>query len=123
MLTEIWFDAVLTPGLFLAHSPLAIGLLLGVMVVPMTISSSIVVGTRMTLTPDHLRGRVQASSGFLSSSLAWLGPLAVGVLFQYGGERATVAAACGWTLVLAVGASASRGLRSAPELTAAAAVR
>jgi len=116
VLAEIWFDAVLTPGLFVAHSPLTIGLLLGLMTVPMTMSSSIVVGARMTLTPDRLRGRVQASSGLLSSSLAWLGPLAVGVLFQFAGETVTVAVVSGWVLILAVGATGARSLRTIPLL-------
>lgn len=115
VLTEIWFDAVLTPGLFVAHSPITIGLLLGLMTVPMTMSSSIVVGARMTLTPDRLRGRVQASSGLLSSSLAWLGPLSVGVLFQYAGETVTVAVVSGWVLILAVGATAAPSLRTIPQ--------
>ncbi|MDQ2894818.1 MAG: hypothetical protein M3Y09_04125, partial [Actinomycetota bacterium] len=115
VLAEIWFDALLTPGLFLAHSPIAIGLLLGLMVVPMTMSTSIVVGARMTLTPDRMRGRVQASSGLLSSSLAWLGPLAVGVLFQYGGETVTVAVVSGWALILAVGATGAPSLRTIPR--------
>lgn len=115
VLAEIWFDALLTPGLFLAHSPIAIGLLLGLMVVPMTMSTSIVVGARMTLTPDRMRGRVQASSGLLSSSLAWLGPLAVGALFQYAGETVTVAVVSGWALVLAVGATGAPSLRTIPQ--------
>ncbi|MDQ6731365.1 MAG: MFS transporter [Actinomycetota bacterium] len=115
VLAEIWFDALLTPGLFLAHSPIAIGLLLGLMVVPMTMSTSIVVGARMTFTPDRMRGRVQASSGLLSSSLAWLGPLAVGVLFQYAGETVTVAVVSGWALILAVGATGAPSLRTIPQ--------
>jgi MFS family permease len=114
VLAELWFDALLTPGLFVAQSPIAIGVLFGLMVVPMTMSSSIVVGARMTLTPDRLRGRVQASSGLLSSSLAWLGPLAVGVLFQYAGEQLTVAVVSGWALILAVGATAAPSLRKIP---------
>ena len=100
----------------MAHSRLTIGLLLGLMTVPMTMSSSIVVGARMTLTPDRLRGRVQASSGLLSSSLAWLGPLAVGVLFQFAGETVTVAVVSGWVLILAVGATGARSLRTIPLL-------
>ena len=69
----------------------------------------------MTLTPDRLRGRVQASSGLLSSSLAWLGPLSVGGLFQYAGETVTVAVVSGWVLILAVGATAAPSLRTIPQ--------
>jgi len=115
VLAEIWFDAVLTPGLFVAHSPITIGLLLGLMTMPMTMSTSIVVGARMTLTPTGCAGGVQASSGLLSSSLAWLGPLAVGALFQYTGETVTVAVVSGWVLILAVGATGAPSLRTIPQ--------
>lgn len=119
VLGETWVEALLTPGLFVVHAPLLIGVLIGAMLVPMTVSSSIIVGTRLTLTPDRLRGRVQASSGLISSSLAWLAPLSIGVLFQYTGETATVAVASGWMLLVAVGSTLSRSLRAAPTLPAA----
>ena len=119
VLGETWAEALLAPGLFVVHAPLLIGALIGTMLVPMTVSSSIIVGTRLTLTPDRLRGRVQASSGLISSSLAWLAPLSIGVLFQYTGETTTVAVACGWMLLVAVGSTVSRSLRDAPELPAA----
>lgn len=115
VLGETWVEALLTPGLFFLHTPLAVGALIGVMLMPMTVSSSIIVGTRLRLTPDRLRGRVQASSGLLSSSLAWVAPLSVGVLFQYAGETTAVAVASGWMLLVAVGSTASRALRCAPE--------
>lgn len=120
VLAEIWFDALLVPLLLIAHSPLAIGVVLGVMVLPMTISSSIVVGARLVLTPAQLRGRVQASAGFIAGSIAWTGPLAIGLLFQYAGESATVLSLSGWSLAVAGLATASRGLRVVPDLSAAA---
>ncbi len=115
VLAEPWSYAVFSPLLLLAHAPLAIGLLLGVMIVPVTVSSSIIGGLRLTLTPERLRSRVQASASFLGGSISWLGPLAVGVLFQYAGESATVICLSVWALVIAVAATSSPGLRRGAE--------
>jgi hypothetical protein len=73
-------------------------------------------GLRIALTPSHLQGRVQAASTFLAMSLGWLGPLAVGFLFQNAGATATVLALTGWVAGLAVIATLSPSLRDDPEL-------
>ncbi len=114
VLVEPWFAAVLIPALLVAHSALAVGVVVGMTFLPMTLSSSVVVSRRITLTPDHLRGRVQASASFIAGSIAWIGPLAVGRLFQSAGQTATVLALSAWTLVVALGATFSRGLRRVP---------
>lgn len=116
VLAEPWVDAVLLPLLLVAHSPVAIGLVVGATFVPMTLSSSVVVGRRLALTPDPLRGRVQASANFMGSSISWLGPLAVGLLFQYAGERAAVLVVSGWALAIAAAATLAPALRSVPDV-------
>lgn len=114
VLCEPWFAAALVPVLLLAHSPIVIGVVVAVAFMPLALSSSVVVGQRVALTPDHLRGRVQASASFIAGSIGWIGPLAVGQLFQSAGETTTVLVLSGWTLAVAVGATLSRGLGSAP---------
>jgi hypothetical protein len=76
----------------------------------------VIVSRRLALTPDHLRSRVQGSAWLLSSSVAWIGPLAMGVLVQFAGEDAAVLALTGYSLVIAIAATLARSLRTAPAL-------
>ena len=110
VLAEPWSDAVFAPLLLVVHSAWAIGVLVDVMLLPMTVSTAVIAGGRLALTPDRLRGRVQASSMLVSSSIAWVGPLAIGLLFQYAGENAAVLALAGWALAVAVLATAAPAL-------------
>jgi hypothetical protein len=115
VLAEPWFDVIFMPVLLLCRSGVAVGCVIAVMFLPMALSSGVVVGQRLALTPDHLRGRVQASASFLSGTIAWLGPLAVGIIFQSAGETAAVLAVTGWTLVVALGATLAKGFRLGPS--------
>ena len=116
VLAEPWFYALLTPLFLIAHTPLTIGLLVGVMFLPLTLSTSVIVSLRLALTPERLRSRVQASASFLGSTLSWIGPLAIGVLVQYAGERTAVLTLLAWTLAVAIVASLAPGLRRIPDL-------
>jgi MFS family permease len=116
VLSEPWFAVVFVPVLLLARSALVIGIVVAVMFLPVALSSSVVVGQRLALTPDYLRGRVQASASFIAGSIGWIGPLAVGALFQGTGETTTVLALAGWTLAVAVAATLSEGLRQLPGI-------
>jgi MFS family permease len=115
VLAEPWFAAALIPVLLVAHSAILAGAVVATMFMPLALSSSIVVGQRIALTPDHLRGRVQASASFIAGSIAWIGPLAVGQLFQHAGETATVLVLAAWTVGVALAATLSRGLRQIPR--------
>lgn len=119
VLGEPWFAVAFVPVLLVAHSALLIGIVVAIMLMPMALSSSVVVAQRIALTPDHLRGRVQASASFIAGSTGWVAPLAVGQLFEHAGETATVLALGGWTMAVAVGATLSRGLRQLPAGEAA----
>ena len=116
VLAEPWFYALLAPLFLLAHRPVAIGLLVAAMLLPLTLSSSVLVGRRLALTPDHLRSRVQASASFLGSTLAWTGPLAIGILVQYAGESAAVLTLSGWSVAIAVAATLAPALRTVPDV-------
>lgn len=114
VLCEPWFAVVFVPVLLIAHSALLIGTIVAVMLLPLALSSSVVVGQRLALTPDHLRGRVQASASFIAGSIGWIGPVTVGLLFQEAGETTTVLVLTAWTLAVAVAATCSHGLRGPP---------
>jgi predicted MFS family arabinose efflux permease len=115
VLCEPWFSVALAPMLLFCRSALAVGLVVAFMFLPLALSSSVVIGHRLALAPDHLRGRVQASAAFIAGSIAWIGPLAAGVLFQAAGETTAVVALAGWTFAVAITATLSRGLRQVPS--------
>jgi predicted MFS family arabinose efflux permease len=114
VLIEPWAYALFTPLLLVLHSPLAVGIAIGCMFLPITVSTSIIVGQRLMLAPEHLRSRVQASGAFTSSVLSWTGPLAMGLLVEYVSENAAVLALTGWALVTALVSSFAPGLRRVP---------
>jgi predicted MFS family arabinose efflux permease len=114
VLTEVWFAVICIPVLLLCRSALAVGFVLAIQFLPMALSTSVVVGGRLAMTPSHLRGRVQAGAAFISGAVAWIGPLAVGLLFQDAGEAAAVLTLSAWTVLVAVAGTLSRGFRQAP---------
>lgn len=118
VLAEAYLAVACVPALLLCRSALAVGVVLAVQFLPMAASTSVVVGGRLVLTPNHLRGRVQASAAFMSGTVAWAGPLVVGVLFEHAGETATVLTLFCWTALVAAGGTLSRGFRMAPAAQA-----
>ena len=114
LMGEAWLLVCVLPLLFVAHSPLLIGLIVGVCEMPTPLANSLVSGYRVALTPDRLRGRVQAAGTLVTMSLGWLGPLAVGVVFQRAGADATVLVMVGWALLLAAATTLAPGLREGP---------
>jgi MFS family permease len=112
VLVEPWSYVVFVPVLLVAHTPLAVGVLVGAMLVPLPLSDSVIITRWMVMAPDDLRSRVTASTGVLSTSLAWLGPLAAGALVQYTGIDTTVIAIAAWSALIAVAATLSRAFRT-----------
>jgi MFS family permease len=120
VLIEPWVTVVFVPCLLLCRSAFTVGLVVALDLLPISLSSSIVVGRRLALTPDALRGRVQASSAFIAGSIVWVGPPVVGYLFQDAGETAAVLAVTAWALLVALLATASPGLRRVPDAVSSA---
>ncbi len=114
LVAEAWLMACVVPLLFIAHDALLIGLVVAACELPTPMSNSLVSGQRVAVTPEHLLGRVQAAAALVTMSLAWLGPLAVGFLFQHAGAGVTVAVACGWAAALALVTVAASPLRREP---------
>jgi MFS family permease len=113
---EPWVGLAVIPLLLVLHSPLAIGLLGAAYFISIPLSAATLHSRRVAFTPDELQGRVQAGAGLISSSLAWLGPLAVGAVFSAAGATAAVLMVTGWALVVVIGISLSASLRHPPPL-------
>jgi MFS family permease len=114
LMFESWLNTCLVPVLLVVHSPVLIGLVLACAELLTPLTNSSFGAIRMTLAPDNLQGRVQAANTLLVMSLAWLGPLAVGLLFQLTGPTATVLVLAAWAAGIAIVTTLSRALRTVP---------
>jgi hypothetical protein len=106
-----WLVLTVVLLMLVAHNPLLLGLLLGVSEFSAPPTNAVVAGSRLAAAPDHLRGRVQAVASTMSMSLAWLGPLTIGYLFEQSGPTDTILAVAAWTLVLALAATLAPSIR------------
>jgi predicted MFS family arabinose efflux permease len=111
---ESWLVAAVIPLLFSAHAAWLIGLIVAACELPTPLANSLVSGHRVALTPDHLRGRVQAAGTLVTMSVAWLGPLAVGIAFQQAGASVTIALVTAWALTLAAATTITPALHHGP---------
>jgi predicted MFS family arabinose efflux permease len=117
ILAQEWLLVALVLALLLVHDPLLIGLLIAVAEFVTPAVNSVVAGARVAAAPDHLQGRVQAAATTATMSLAWLGPLAVGVCFEHGGSTTTILILAAWTLIPASIATLTHALRGDPLRT------
>src|SRR5579864_1634838 len=107
---------LMVPLLLVAHNAILIGLVLAAVVLITPVTNSIVVSYRVALAPDRLQGRVNAASTVVSFSVAWIGPLLVGLLVQNAGLTATVLVLTGWALAMLSVAAGSTAFRHPPAL-------
>ncbi len=109
---DAWTCALLMPLLLIAQGTLFTAVLVALIELPAPLVNSTVQSLRGMLAPDHMQGRVHAAAGALSQSLAWAGPLAIGLALQHFSSTASILALCGWALTVAAAATFSPGLRS-----------
>jgi MFS family permease len=111
---EQWLLVGVVLLLLVTHDALLIGVLVAAAEFVTPATNAVVAGSRIAAAPDALQGRIQAASTMLSASLAWLGPLAVGYLFQHTGPTTAILLTAAWALILALAASAARSLSDQP---------
>jgi MFS family permease len=107
-----WIEAMLLPLLALTRNPYLLGAIVAVLALGGPTWNAVVVAARLTLTPDHLRGRVNSVARLISGSMLALGALAGGLLAASAGTTYALLALAAWQLLLALAASASRSLRT-----------
>jgi predicted MFS family arabinose efflux permease len=115
VIAQHWLLAVTLPLLLVTHAAALIGLVVAVGEFLTPLTNSVVVGHRVALTPDALRGRVQAAATTLTMAFGWLGPLAVGLLFERAGQTETVLALAAYAVTLAGCSMLTPGLRRLPR--------
>ncbi|MQA24939.1 MAG: MFS transporter [Micromonosporaceae bacterium] len=111
-----WVWAALLPLLLVPREPLLLGMVgaAAAFVGPLW---NVVMGTYMlTLTPNHLLGRVRSVSSLVTWGAIPFGSLIGGLLLEAYGPAATVWSLAGLMLALAIAAVASPSVRHAPPL-------
>jgi predicted MFS family arabinose efflux permease len=111
VVTQEWVLVALVLALLVVHNALLIGVLIATAEFVTPAVNSVVAGARVAAAPDHLQGRVQAAATMTTMSLAWLGPLAVGVCFEHWGSTTIILILVGWTLIPATIATLTPALR------------
>ena len=109
-----WLALALLLSLLVVHQPLLMGAVAAFAEFLAPAVNAVVAGSRIAAAPDQLQGRIQAIATTSSMSLTWLGPLAVGVLFDRIGASGTTLAVAGWALGLALVATAAPSVRHPP---------
>jgi hypothetical protein len=85
-----WVDAPLVALMAVTSSPLALGVLLGLMRAPWPFWNAVVGRRTMTQIPDRLMGRVQSAVAVLGWEPVPLAPLKAGILLQFTGRVPTI---------------------------------
>jgi MFS family permease len=110
----VWLGTPVFAALAFTRQPLLLGLLIAVWTFGGPLWDSVVVGYRISATPDRLQGRVASVDWLLSMSLAAVGPLVGGYLLSTIGSRDTLLAFAGLVAVFAALGSAAPSLRKVP---------
>jgi MFS family permease len=109
-----WLAVCILPMLLVVQSPLLIGALAAVAEFMAPATNAVVAGSRIAAAPDRLQGRIQAVATMTAMALVWLGPLAIGYLYEQIGPVATTLGTAGWALALALAATTAPSIRSDP---------
>ena len=114
-----WVWALLLPLMLVAPGPLALGGIFAAMAFVGPVWNVAIGAYQLTITPDRLLGRVTSAETLLAYGAIPLGSLAAGLLLEAAGARGAIVALAAGMLLVAVAATASAGIRSAPSLAEA----
>jgi hypothetical protein len=108
-----WVEAALVASFALTYDPYVLGVLAALAIFPAPAWNAVVVGARLTLTPDRLRGRVNSGARLLSGSMLPLGALVGGLLAAAVGTTTTLLVFAAWQALVAAATLSARSLRHA----------
>lgn len=111
-----WVWALLMPLVAFAPGPYALGAVLAAMAFVGPAWNVVIGAYQLTITPDRLLGRVTSAETLLAYGAIPLGSLAAGLLLEWVGAVPATIALSVWMALLALAATASRGIRNAPSL-------
>lgn len=111
LVLDLTGSPALVPMLLLAPSPLALGVIFGLMFVPFPLWNA-VGGYQMLAVPDETQARIQGIRALLSAGALPLAALAVGLSLESVGSTATVLWLFALMVPVAVIAALSRAVRT-----------
>ncbi len=111
--TMLWVEALVFPLYAAAPGPLSLGLIAAAESVIAPIYGVAISTHRLTVTPEHLRGRTSAAVQTLTMGALSIGTMLGGALIAAIGPRATTLVLGGWLVLLALFATTNRHLRAA----------
>jgi predicted MFS family arabinose efflux permease len=115
---SFWVEAAVVAALATTHDPYVLGSIAALAAFPAPAWNAVVVGARLTLTPDRLRGRVNSAARLMSASLMPVGALAGGLLVGAVGTTTTLLIFSAWQAAVAAAAMATPALRTVEPLPA-----
>jgi hypothetical protein len=113
-----WLFVPLLVPMALWNEPMVVAAALGLGVFLIPAGNAGIGSYRVAVTPDHLQGRVQSTSQFVSMSTMPLAPVLAGVLLSGIGGGAAVAVLGGLTAAVALIPTLSRSVREVPRPSA-----
>ncbi|WP_181361896.1 MFS transporter [Streptomyces sp. MA5143a] len=122
VLAMFWVAAAAIPAMALRPTAWTIGPLLAAAFFLAPAANAILYTYQMTITPDHLQGRVLSSLALIGGAAAPVGPLASGLVLDHWGVRAALLSIASVMGLVALGATWSRTVRHLPPLDRARAV-
>ncbi|WP_406490943.1 MFS transporter [Streptomyces sp. NBC_01604] len=122
VLAMFWVAAAAIPAMAVHPTAWAIGPLLAVAFFLAPAANAILYTYQITITPDHLQGRVISSLALIGSAVTPVGPLASGLILDRWGVTAALLSIASVMAVVALGATLSRTILHLPPLAEAEAV-
>lgn len=122
VLAMFWVAAAAIPAMAVHPTAWTIGPLLAAAFFLAPAANAILYTYQMTITPDHLQGRVISSLALIGSAVTPVGPLASGLILDRWGVTAALLSIASVMAVVALGATLSRTIRHLPPLAEAEAV-
>ncbi|WP_432995272.1 MFS transporter [Dactylosporangium sp. CA-233914] len=108
-----WCAALVTPLLCVARSPYLIGAVGAAVFFLGPAANAAIVGHVLIHAPERLQGRVNAAIGLITGAALPAGPLFAGLLLQRAGPVDTITLYTSFLILLAIGATCGRGIRTA----------
>jgi MFS family permease len=119
VLVMFWVAAAAIPAMAVHPTAWSIGPLLAVASFLAPAANAILFTYQMTITPDHLQGRVISSLALIGSAAAPVGPLASGLILDRWGVTAALLSIASVMVIVAVSATLSPTIRHLPPPAAA----
>jgi MFS family permease len=115
IISSSWLAVILTTALALLPGTYALAIPLLLLMLFAPAENATFFSYQVTLTPDHLQGRVQGLTGMLSQVASPLGPLLGGVLVEHGGGGRAFLIFAALLAVAAILATVSPAVRNTPD--------